>query len=105
MRENALAQTAAFRYDIRRSVMIMTERLYYDDAYLTEFDAEVTACEAREDGYYVRLNRSAFYPTSGGQPFDTGTLGGALVKDVCVMEDGDVAHVVDRPLMIRSPEV
>ena len=78
--------------------MIMTNRLYYDNAYLKEFDAVVTACEEKDGAYHVRLDRSAFYPTSGGQPFDTGTLGGAHVTDVYVGEDHDVYHVVDAPL-------
>lgn len=76
----------------------MTERLYYDDAYLTKFDAVVTEC-AESDGHWrVRLDRSAFYPTSGGQPYDTGAIGGARVLDVVAEGDGDMYHVVDRPL-------
>ena len=66
----------------------MTERLYYDDAYLTAFDAVVT--EVRPDGW-ITLDRSAFYPTSGGQPYDTGTLNGCAVTDVQV-QNGIVWH-------------
>ena len=51
----------------------MTERLYYTDAYLRAFDARIV--DRAEDGRTVYLDRTAFYPTSGGQPFDTGTLG------------------------------
>ena len=76
----------------------MTERLYYDDAYLTEFDAVVTDCAQAGDGWRVRLDRSAFYPTSRGQPHDTGTLNDAHVLDVLVGEDGDVWHIADAPL-------
>ena len=76
----------------------MTERLYYDDATLTEFDATVLECVPDNGAYRVRLDRSAFYPTSGGQPFDTGALGGAAVSDVFVGEEGDVWHVVEAPL-------
>lgn len=75
----------------------MTERLYYDDAYLTEFDARVEACEPCGGRWRVRLDRSAFYPTSGGQPFDTGALDGARVVDVAV-EAGEVWHTTDAPL-------
>ena len=75
----------------------MTERLYYDDAYLTEFDAQVLACRPNGSSYDVLLNRSAFYPTSGGQPYDTGLLGGAAVTDVQVVE-GEVWHTVAAPL-------
>lgn len=77
----------------------MTERLYYTDAYLTQFDATVVSSEPREGGgYSVVLNRTAFYPTSGGQPFDTGTLGDARVTDVADREDGEIVHVTDKPL-------
>ncbi|HIS04192.1 MAG TPA: hypothetical protein IAA75_09905 [Candidatus Pullichristensenella avicola] len=77
----------------------MTQRLYYDNAYLASFDARVTQCAPDGDTYLVRLDRSAFYPTSGGQPYDTGTLGGARVVDVFV-EEGDVVHRVSAPLPV-----
>jgi len=80
----------------------MTERLYYDDAYLTEFDAVVTDCVEADGRWHVRLDRSAFYPTSGGQPYDTGTLNDANILDVYVGEDHDVCHVLDRPLTVGS---
>jgi alanyl-tRNA synthetase len=72
----------------------MTERLYYTDAYRTAFDARVVA---RDDGgRRVRLDRTAFYPTSGGQPHDLGTLGGAPVVDV--IDEGDaVVHLLAAP--------
>ena len=73
----------------------MTERLYYSDCYLTSFHARVIA--AAENGRRVYLDRTAFYPTSGGQPFDVGTLGGARVVEV-VDEEERVAHVLDAPL-------
>ncbi len=76
----------------------MTERLYYTDAYLAQFDATVVASEPQgPSAHAIVLDRTAFYPTSGGQPFDTGTLGGARVLDV--QDDGDrIVHVTDRPL-------
>ena len=73
----------------------MTERLYYQDCYLRDFQARVM--ETSADGLRVYLDRTAFYPTSGGQLFDTGTLGGARVVDV-VDEGERIAHVVDSPL-------
>ena len=76
----------------------MTERLYYDQSYLTAFDALVTAARPREGGCAVTLDRSAFYPTSGGQPFDTGTLNGLTVTDVSVDEAGEVWHEVQGAL-------
>jgi alanyl-tRNA synthetase len=73
----------------------MTQRLYYLDSYLKEFEAEVV--DRAEDGRRIYLNQTAFYPTSGGQPFDTGELGGIEVKDV--VDEGDrVAHLLATPL-------
>lgn len=76
----------------------MTERLYYDNAYLTEFDAQVEEIREENGRRLARLNRSAFYPTSGGQPYDTGTLNGARVKDVFVDKDGEVWHEIEGEL-------
>jgi alanyl-tRNA synthetase len=77
----------------------VTERLYYTDPYLADFDATVVAIEPlvdRSDGKRgVVLDRTAFYPTSGGQPFDVGSLGGARVVDVIDRDDGSILHVVE----------
>ncbi len=77
-----------------------TDRLYYENAYLRTFEARVTA--VREDGW-TALDRSAFYPTSGGQPYDTGVLegsgGAARVTDVEV-ENGIVWHQTDAPFSV-----
>jgi alanyl-tRNA synthetase len=73
----------------------MTERLYYRDSYLTEFRARVV--EASPDLRKIYLDRTAFYPTSGGQPFDVGKLGGVQVTEV-VDEDDRIAHILDSPL-------
>jgi alanyl-tRNA synthetase len=70
----------------------MTERLYYTDARLTEFTARVVEIA----GDRVYLDRTAFYPTSGGQLFDTGMLGDARVVDV-VDEKERIAHVLEKP--------
>jgi alanyl-tRNA synthetase len=76
----------------------MADRIYYSDAYTTEFDAIVTHVDRSGDRTLVRLDRTAFYPTSGGQPFDIGTLGSARVIDVIDEDGGDVLHVVDGDL-------
>jgi misacylated tRNA(Ala) deacylase len=68
----------------------MTELLYLRDAYLQEFDATVTAV----DGTRVALDQTAFYPTGGGQPHDTGTLAAAAVTEVRKEGDG-VWHTID----------
>ena len=76
----------------------MTTRLYYADPYQTSFSGTVVSCDARDDHFEVVLDQTAFYPTSGGQPFDVGFLGEAIVRDVVDREDGEIAHIVDRPL-------
>lgn len=73
----------------------MTHRLYYTDPYRHTFDATVVGVEARADGTRVVLDQTAFYPTSGGQPFDTGALGDWRVVDVIDADDGTIAHVID----------
>ncbi|HEY0876646.1 MAG TPA: DHHA1 domain-containing protein [Vicinamibacterales bacterium] len=79
----------------------MTDRLYYNDPHLVEFDATVTSVEPLEGKPAVRLDRTAFYPTSGGQPHDLGTLGTARVVDV-IDADGDVLHVVDGEIAVGA---
>ena len=52
----------------------LTKELYYDDAYLSEFQATVLSCEEDKKGYALTLDATAFYPEGGGQPYDTGKL-------------------------------
>jgi alanyl-tRNA synthetase len=73
----------------------MTLRLYYTDSYLRDFDAAVV--ERADGDRRIYLDRTAFYPTSGGQPLDNGLLGGVEVVDV-VDEGERVAHVLSDPL-------
>ena len=73
----------------------MTDRLYYTDARLTRFTGRIVAVE--QDGRHVTLDRTAFYPTSGGQPHDTGTLAGVPVVDV-IDEDTRIVHVCATPI-------
>jgi alanyl-tRNA synthetase len=72
----------------------VTERLYYLDSYLRTFTAQLV--ETSADGTIVYLDRSAFYPTSGGQPFDTGSIAGVPVLEVLDEEDR-VAHRLSAP--------
>jgi alanyl-tRNA synthetase len=81
----------------------MTTRLYYAEPYRTTFDAVVTSCATIDDKPHVVLDQTAFYPTSGGQPYDTGELGDARVLDVIDREDGEIAHVLDRALDAGTP--
>lgn len=76
----------------------MSERLYYTDAYQTEFQARVTALTTIKGQPAVILDQSCFYPTSGGQPYDTGMLQGKNVVDVMVDEQGMVVHILAEPL-------
>jgi len=83
----------------------VTSRIYYTDPYCRRFDAVVTRTFEREGRPAVFLDRTAFYPTSGGQPFDTGTLsvrGGASGSTVDVLDtvdvDDEVVHVLSAPL-------
>src|SRR5712672_694562 len=76
----------------------ITERLYYDDSHLVEFEARVVEVTDRVSSWTaVVLNRTAFYPTGGGQPSDTGTLNGSRVVE-CI-DDGErgVLHVMQGP--------
>ena len=83
----------------------MNERLYYEDAYRTSFVAQVTERLTLEDQPAVRLSRSAFYPTSGGQPHDTGSLNGTAVVDVQVGADGAVLHLLAHSLPEETTSV
>lgn len=90
-----------------------TDRTYYDDAFTKVFSAQVLSCEpafapgedtaAAVTKWGVKLDRTAFYPTSGGQPHDVGKLGEANVIDV--MDEGnEIVHVVDRPVAVGAME-
>jgi alanyl-tRNA synthetase len=82
--------------------MPATERLYYSDSHLIEFEALVTDKTDRVSGWTaLTLNRTAFYPTGGGQPSDTGTLGDARVVECIDDEENGVLHVIQG----RAPEV
>jgi len=73
----------------------MTDRLYYTDSYLCEFSARIL--ERSADGRTVYLDRTAFYPASGGQPCDTGAIAGVPVLDVA--DEGErIAHYLAAPL-------
>lgn len=95
----------------------MPARLYYSDSFLTSFDAVVTDIRlvsrtGSESLWQVALDRSAFYPTSGGQPFDKGMLiatsrAGAVLEipidEVEEDEQGEVWHLASKPLVAGTP--
>jgi alanyl-tRNA synthetase len=79
-----------------------TERLYYKDSHLIEFEARVVDHSERVSGWTaVTLDRTAFYPTGGGQPSDTGTLNGSRVVECIDTEQSGILHVIQG----RAPEV
>jgi alanyl-tRNA synthetase len=85
---------------------MVTERLYYSDSHLIEFEARVVDVTDRVSGWTaVVLDQTAFYPTGGGQPSDTGTLNGSRVVE-CI-DDGDngVLHVVQGAAPVRNSVV
>ncbi len=82
----------------REAMSEATERLYYRDSFLREFDAQVISCEKDGERWKIVLDRTAFYPTSGGQPYDTGKLG-----DVPVIEVADVEHKVVHYASVAIP--
>jgi alanyl-tRNA synthetase len=72
----------------------MTERLYYHDSYLRQFEARVVRLEQTVRGCEVVLDTTAFYPTSGGQPHDLGAMAGTLVQEV-IERDDEVVHCLE----------
>src|SRR5215471_9348562 len=74
---------------------LMTHRLYYTDPYLRAFDAKVV--ERSPDGTTLYLDRTAFYPTSGGQPYDLGSINGIGIVEIAD-EDERIAHRLSQPL-------
>ncbi|ETT54873.1 alanyl-tRNA editing protein [Paenibacillus sp. FSL K6-1122] len=73
----------------------MTKKIYYDSAYTREWHTTITGRVDKEDGVYVTLAETAFYPHGGGQPCDLGQIGGIAVLDVN-SEDGEVWHKLER---------
>ena len=81
----------------------MTEKLYEQDAFLIKFEAKVLSCTQGKKGFDIVLDRTAFYPEGGGQPYDTGRLEAAGTCDkVKVLEvhnrEGSVVHTCNHPL-------
>lgn len=75
----------------------MTDRLYYQDSYLKEFDARIVERRDQNGKPAVVLDRTAFYPTSGGQPHDTGWINGVRILDV--FEEGKkIVHIAERDI-------
>jgi alanyl-tRNA synthetase len=81
----------------------VTKRLYYADSHLTHFEAQVLESGMVNDRPFIVLDQSSFYPTTGGQPHDTGAVSGRHVVDVIDREgDGAVVHILDGPLDVGT---
>jgi alanyl-tRNA synthetase len=76
----------------------MAERIYYNDPYARQFEATVVSVTTKDGQPVAVLDRTAFYPTSGGQPFDTGTINGVPVTQVEEDDAGEILHVLDRAI-------
>lgn len=84
---------------------MLNSKLYYRDPYIKSFDAEILKQEKDQEGnWYVVLNQTAFYPTGGGQPFDTGTIASQKVINVEEI-DGEIRHYLNAPLSETSGRV
>lgn len=75
--------------------IVMTNKLYYESAYLKEWQTKISRVVEKEDGLYLALEETAFYPHGGGQPCDTGFIDELPVLDV-ILEDDEVLHKVER---------
>jgi len=79
----------------------MTQKLYLFDSYLKRTNAVVLKCEKAENGYEVELDKTVLYPEGGGQPYDTGRIGGINV--IRVREEGEcVKHTIEEPLALMQ---
>jgi len=75
----------------------MTERLYYYDSYLRQFEATIVKSEPTAQGCQLVLDATAFYPTSGGQPHDLGIMAGVRIQEV-IERDDEIIHRLDGPV-------
>src|SRR5262245_61173770 len=82
----------------------MTRKIYWEDSHMTRFTARVTDAWLQEGRRVVALDQSAFYPTGGGQPCDTGSINSARVIDVEMADDGWILHRLDSEVAIAAGE-
>jgi alanyl-tRNA synthetase len=84
-------------------LIVKTERLYYNDPHLLEFEARIIEWTTVGDKFGLILDRTAFYPTSGGQPNDIGSIQDVAVLDVYEDEtSGSVVHVVPQKISVEN---
>jgi len=76
----------------------MTEKLYYTDANLLDFEATIIKFGKSDNLFYTVLDKTAFYPTSGGQLYDTGFINQIEIIDVIENEKGEIHHISQKPI-------
>lgn len=77
----------------------MTEKLFYKDSHIKEFESVVISCSEGKNGFKTELECTAFFPEGGGQPGDTGTLGDVRVLDT-VENGGRIFHITEKPMPV-----
>ena len=86
-------------------LILMQAKLYYQDAYIQTFSARILKQESDETGKnYVVLNQTAFYPTGGGQPHDTGQIADREVLNVEEV-NGEIRHYLETPIELSDSNV
>ena len=79
----------------------MTEKLYDADSFLSSFDAKVLSCEKTEKGFEITLDKTAFFPESGGQYGDSGKIGTAVIVQTYYRND-EIVHLSSEPLEVNT---
>jgi len=98
---NNLVNRVIIVYQKILSVIIMTEKLYYQDSHIKDFAAVVTGCHPAGDKWEISLDRTAFFPEGGGQAGDTGTIGAVSVLDT-QEHDGEIWHLTDNAIEVGT---
>lgn len=91
--------SARFATSMKGVVFPKMIKLFDEDSYIKSFSASVVSCEKYQDGYLVLLDKTAFFPTAGGQECDGGTLDGMEVLSV-ILRDDEVYHFVKNPIEV-----
>lgn len=76
--------------------LFMTEKIYYTSPYTKEWETRIKDSFIKENQHFVILEETAFYPTGGGQPNDTGTINRIKVLDVFTNESGEIVHKIEK---------